>query len=115
MNTGTIDRSAALHNVGGDPEILRTLFQMFLEQGPARLGQIEAALATGDVGTLEREAHSLKGAAAILGMERLRGLASSVERAGAAGDLARAAPNMTELRAALDDVLRALREELTPP
>jgi PAS domain S-box-containing protein len=105
------DRSTALHHVGGDAEILGQLVGMFLEQGPERMARVETALAEGDTGTMEREAHALKGTAATLGMGDLRDAAYSVEKLGAKGLLDAATRAVTEMRGAMDEVVDTLRRE----
>lgn len=105
------ERSMALIHVGDDEEILAQLLQMFLEQAPERLAQVEGALRERDAKTLEREAHSLKGTAATLGMPELRDAAYTVERLGAAGSLADAPAAVADLRSALDAVVTYLRSE----
>jgi len=103
------DRSVALHHVGDDDEILAQLVQMFFEQAPEHVTKAENALRDHDAKTLEREAHSLKGTAATLGMPGLRDAAYAVERIGADGALEGAAPAVTEMRTALDAVVAHLR------
>jgi two-component system, sensor histidine kinase and response regulator len=106
------DRSVALHHTGDDADILEEILRMFLEQGGERMALVESALARGDVKDLEREAHGLKGAAATLGMEELRQASHAVERLGAAGRLEEAGAGVTEMRAAMDAALAAVRAEL---
>jgi len=103
------DRSVALHHVGEDPEILAQLVRMFLEQGPERMAKVEVALAQGDATSLEREAHSLKGTAATMGMGALRDAAYRVERIGASGSVEGAATAVAEMSAALEAVIQILR------
>ena len=105
------DRSTALHHVGGDAEILGQLVGMFLDQGPERMARVEAAFAERDAGTMEREAHALKGTAATLGMGDLRDAAYSVEKLGAEGLLDTATRAVTEMRGAMDEVVDLLRRE----
>lgn len=102
------DRRVALVHVGDDPGILEELLGMFLEQAPERMGRLEAALAAGDSGVLEREAHSLKGTAATLGMSRLQGRAREVERLGREGVSHLAMEAVEELRSALEEVIGRL-------
>ncbi len=106
------DRSAALHHTGDDADILEQILRMFLEQGPERMGLVEAALARRDATSLEREAHGLKGAAATLGMEALRQASYAVERLGADGRLDEAAAGVAAMRIAMDASVAALRKEL---
>ncbi len=104
------DRVVALHHVGGDPAILQSLVAMFVDQGPTRLTLLESALRNGDARALEKEAHALKGTAATLGMSRLRDAAYAVERAGAAASMEQGAANLVDLRAAVEEVLQAVRK-----
>ncbi len=111
-NLTVYDRSVALHHTGDDTEILETILRMFVDQGPERMGLVEAALALRDARSLEREAHALKGAAATLGLEDLRQAAYAVERLGADGRLDEAVAGVAAMRLAMDAALAALGEEL---
>ena len=106
------DRAVALYYVGGDPRTLRPLLEMFLGQGAERMSAMQKALEEGDAGRLGSCAHSLKGTAATLGMPRLCGRAEAVERMAAEGAWDGAAAAVGEMRAALDDVMAALRAEV---
>lgn len=113
MATLTVfDRSVALHHTGDDTDILEQILRMFLEQGPERMGLVEAALARQDATSLERESHGLKGAAATLGMEELRQASYSVERLCADGRMDDAAAGVAAMRIAMDAAVTALRREL---
>jgi len=70
---------------------------------------VEVALAQGDATSLEREAHSLKGTAATMGMGALRDAAYRVERIGASGSVEGAATAVAEMSAALEAVIQILR------
>ena len=106
------DRSVALHHTGDDADILEQILRMFLEQGPERMALVEAALARGEAGDLEREAHALKGAAATLGMEELRWASYAVERLAADGRMEDAPAGVAGMRVALDAALAAVGREL---
>ena len=108
----TFDRSVALHHTGDDTDILDVILHMFVEQGPERMGLVEAALARGDAKDLEREAHGLKGAAATLGMEELRQASYAVERLGADGRLDEGVAGVAAMRVAMDAAVAAIRKEL---
>ncbi len=107
------DRDVALHHVGGDPEILRTLLVMFRDQMPGRLDQLDRARSQADADELMRVAHALKGTAATLGMLRLRDAAYAVERAGAASVVGHAPRPVDDLRATIEEVVRFLSREGT--
>jgi HPt (histidine-containing phosphotransfer) domain-containing protein len=51
----------------GDPELLVDLIQMYLQDGPIKLEEMNAGVAQQDYERVERAAHSLKGAAGNLG------------------------------------------------
>lgn len=61
MSEEIFDRKTALEQMGGDEELMVELVEVFLEDLPERLQEIEAALAAGDAETLSRAAHTLKG------------------------------------------------------
>lgn len=53
------------------PDLLRELFAMYLADEPKRLAALCDAVAKGDLELVRYHAHSLKGAAATMGLERL--------------------------------------------
>lgn len=63
------------------PELLQTLFSMFLADEPKRLDELSEAIAKGDLKLACYHAHSLKGAAATMGMEPLRDACRELESA----------------------------------
>lgn len=72
--------------------------------------QLSEALGRGDVQTAFRAAHTLKGVAANLGLERLRALASDMTECLRRGDLSGAQARLAETEAAYRRVLAALEE-----
>ena len=97
-----------LERMSGDRELLGNLFQLFLDDAPKKLSNIEVYAEQGDLYQIERSAHSLKGASATVGATLLCQLAADLERAAKAG-----AP-LTELRQELarvcEQTLAAMRE-----
>jgi histidine phosphotransfer protein HptB len=61
------------------PMFLRALFGNFLDEEPKRLAALSEAVAKADMEQVRYLAHSLKGAAATLGMERLRDVCRELE------------------------------------
>ncbi len=80
-----IDMSLGLKQVGGKRERYESLLRKFASRQAGTVTAIRAALAAGDAATAEREAHSLKGAAATLGALALSEAASNTETALKAG------------------------------
>ena len=60
---GVFDINAALDRVEGDHELLLELIELFFEQSPTLMREIEDAISSGDNTALSNSAHSLKGSA----------------------------------------------------
>ena len=104
------DKTAALAETAGDEALLEELLTLFQQAAAEDLDRIRQAVAVGDSATVMAAAHSLKGAAASLGLESIRRLAEAVELAGPSGAIA-AARQTLPLLADLLDQLAALRLE----
>jgi HPt (histidine-containing phosphotransfer) domain-containing protein len=63
-------------------DFINELIDAFLDDGPHMIGQMEAALATGDVESFRRNAHSLKSNANTFGATELGTLAKELEMMG---------------------------------
>lgn len=77
---------------------------------PRRIEQAHQALAEGDIGRLERVAHSLKGMAANLGVSAARTAALAVEEAARSGDPSNVPALVAAMAAAMSQVVAALEE-----
>ncbi len=96
----------------GAPSLLAELVEIFLNDAPARLAALEAALTSGDAQQLERVAHALKGSCGNLGAKSLAGVCQQIEQQGRAGRLEGMAPLVARSRQLLRDVKRALEHEV---
>lgn len=74
-------------NTGGDPEFLAELIDEFIDDAPAQLEAMRAALGSGDATGARRAAHTLKGNSRTFGATSLATLCQDAEHAAAAGDL----------------------------
>lgn len=81
------DRAFALEQAGDDEELLDELVDLFHDSSAADLARIKEGAANGDVNAMGDASHSIKGAAASLGIDGIRAIASDIEKAGRAGDL----------------------------
>ena len=72
-----------------DEDLARTVAEGFLEDIPRQIEALRGYLEAGDAPGAERQAHTIKGAAANMGGEHLREVAFEMEKAGKAGDLER--------------------------
>jgi len=94
------DRDAVLKRLGGDDVFLKELLSLCLREMPRQIAAVNDALAVKDMVCLEREAHSLKGAADNAGALGLRTAALDMEMAAKRGDLEGAAGLLDRLGAA---------------
>ncbi len=102
------DREGFLKRIMGDVDVARTLAKGFLEDMPAQIEQLKTAIATGDIRLAGQQAHRIKGAASNVGGVAVQGVASSMERAGKAGDL----KTLGSLMPRLEEQFEALRESI---
>lgn len=103
-----IDKTKALEIVDGDEDLYRELVRMLLDEAIRETTEIEKALQAGDARTVERTAHSLKGAAANLAAEPIRSIAWELEQAGRSGDLSAGKGLIAELQRCVADLFRFL-------
>lgn len=67
------------------PDFARRLFEVFLADEPARVEALGKAIAEGDLEAIRYLAHSLKGATATLGMQRVSAACRELEIAAREG------------------------------
>jgi signal transduction histidine kinase/DNA-binding response OmpR family regulator len=95
-----VDTKAALRRTGGNRRRYESLLRRFAESQAGTVEEIRTALASCDVSTAERAAHSLKGAAGNLGATGLADVAAKAEAAVKSG---------AGIEAALDSLALSLR------
>jgi CheY-like chemotaxis protein len=102
-------------DMGGDesPEAVLDVTDLYLRDTPAMLGQMHAALGTGNAAALQRVAHTLKSSSAMLGATALAQLCTSIEAMaterrldGAAQDVSLADAEFVRVRTALAEATR---------
>lgn len=117
----TLDMETARDNFGGDESLIRDIGEIFLEDIPALLQQLDrirprltTPADTGSPAFTEAKhvAHSIKGLAGTFGAEPLRTLIANIESdpsrlAGPAGS-----EHIRELLAVAEQTIAALQEEL---
>ncbi len=82
-----IDLKKALALVSGDRGFLVELLREYLDDIPKRLEKMGQAIETSDSDTVQRTAHSIKGASTSLGTEQIGSLALHLEARAASGNL----------------------------
>jgi signal transduction histidine kinase/DNA-binding response OmpR family regulator len=80
VDTNIFDRKSLMERVGGNEEILQNIIQLFLQETPKQLNDIEAKLAEGDIKAATNGAHSIKGSAGNFGAQEMREAAYCLEQ-----------------------------------
>jgi HPt (histidine-containing phosphotransfer) domain-containing protein len=93
-----------------DPAFLRELIDVFLEDVPKRLAELDKSLATSDANLLIRAAHTIKGSCSNFGATNLASISQEMEKQGKAGDFAGAAATLPTLKAEFVLVTQALQQ-----
>ncbi len=81
------DPSILLGRIDGDQEIFQEIMEVFVEDVPNQIDTLKRALAEKDIGLLEKQAHTLKGASGNVGAMAIQDLAQKMEHIGKKGDL----------------------------
>ena len=103
-----LDEALLVSRVDGDPQLLRDLVDLFLEDCPRLVDEIRVALDRKDAKLVERDAHSLKGATGNLAAQMASEAARKLERFARAGDLLHAESELLELEWELERLKPAL-------
>jgi len=74
-----LNLAVVLDRVGGDTGLLREITQIFLEEYPALMGEVRAAVKEANSTRLERAAHSLKGSVSNFGADSVTSAAYALE------------------------------------
>ena len=89
--TGLFNEAELLERLMGDEDLVKTVVAAFLEDAPRQIAGLKQALAEGDLTRAQRQAHTLKGAAANLSAGRLCQAALEIEKLGEGGAVTAAA------------------------
>jgi len=104
------DQAALLERVEGDQELLAEIVKLFLEDTPRLMGTMHEALQNGDMILLERSAHSMKGSAGNLSANFAATAAMQLEKNAKKGDAESSRASLSNLEAALAQLLPMLAE-----
>ncbi len=109
LDTSVIE---GLRELGGDddPGLLMELVEMFLDDAPNRLKEMEQSMAVGDLDTMRRAAHTLKSSAANMGSVLLSQICSKMEDAARSEDSDTYATMVPGCLSAFGDFEKALRQ-----
>ncbi|WP_437936619.1 response regulator [Sorangium sp. So ce341] len=102
------DRTRALERTGGDADLLRELAEVFLEECPRWMADIDEAVTAGDARKLQRAAHSLKGGVDSFGARGAFEAAFALEKMARSNELGSLAEAQFALRAQIDRLIPEL-------
>ena len=95
-----------------DTDLVQIVAKCFLKDIPRQIAELKRYLETGNASGTENQAHTIRGASANVGGERLQELAFEMEKAANAGNLAAVALQMSELEAQFETLKQAMTKEL---
>ncbi len=93
-----------------DPAFLKELIDLFIQDVPGRIAEIEQGIANKNSELLTRAAHTIKGSCSNFGAANLREISHTMEMQGKASDFAAAATSLVTLRADFALVAAALQK-----
>jgi len=111
-NPEIFDGEGLLSRLMGDEELVAVVIRGFLEDMPRQLQSLKGALDSGDMAGVVGFAHTIAGAAASVGSEKLRRTARQLEQAARNQDVERVDSGFLDLEKHLALVSGVLQEEL---
>jgi PAS domain S-box-containing protein len=105
------DRKGFLDRVMGDEAVAAMVLDVFLSDVPQQIGRLKDAITSGDHGLAEKQAHQVKGAAANVGAEALRKVATEMEGLGKTGDVKAMTGLLSQLQEEFERLKRAVTGE----
>ena len=105
------DRAGMLARLMNDESLLHTVSSGFLLDIPKQIVALQSYLENGNLQTAERQAHTIKGAAANVGGNRLREVALKIEQTARDGKLQAAQAAMPALQAEFEALKQAMTQE----
>ncbi len=106
------NKAGMLERMMGDKDLARTIMDGFLGDIPLQIHKLQQFLESGDAASVERQAHTIKGAAANVGGTALSELAFEIEKAGKTGDLSSIKERMQDLVAKFDQLRQEMEKGL---
>jgi HPt (histidine-containing phosphotransfer) domain-containing protein len=106
------DEKTLLARLEGDRALARILLSTFLADLPKQIESLANYVQSEDAPGAERQAHTIKGAAAAVGGDALVSLALKLELAGKAGDLPTICAALEELRSQFENLKNAMESSL---
>lgn len=100
-----MDMEVALSHVDGDAGFLAELAEVFLQDYPRLMEELQRSIRHGNHPELQRAAHTLKGRLAFFGINKVRDQAFALEMMGREGNVENAAQALAELESSMKGAL----------
>jgi CheY-like chemotaxis protein/HPt (histidine-containing phosphotransfer) domain-containing protein len=111
-NSDDLNAADALERLGGDGELLREIWEIFIHDCPETMKELKQTLDTRDAGMSEQYAHTLKSTAGSIGADLMKETAFQIELASREKQIDRAWLLYEKLESDAERVLKTLRELL---
>jgi len=102
LKSERFDPESLWNRVDGDLDLLRELVELFVEEGPRMLAEIEMAIEVGSASDLEKASHKIKGSVLQFSARTAAAIALELEENGRLGSLAGAERLVKTLRQEID-------------
>ena len=109
------DKEEALDRAGGDMDILKELVEVFFEECPKLMDEIQNAMTSGDTTALRRAAHTLKGTADIFSAKCVVETSLKIETMGRDANLDGVEEAWSDLEKEIKRVQPVLKKLFEPP
>lgn len=109
------DRAGFADRMMNDEEFMQDVARAFLLDMPGQIADLRNQIERGDAREAGRRAHQIKGAAANVGGEAMRGVATAMEDAGRDGDLEPMLAAIDELERQFVSLGNAMNEDSPAP
>ena len=106
------DRAGLMARLMDDNNLVRMVVESFIEDIPRQIDLLKGYLETGDDSRIEHQAHTIKGASANVGGDRLQSVAHLMEKAAKSGDFNAVRGQIPEMEAQFDTLRQAMAKEL---
>jgi CheY-like chemotaxis protein len=110
--SNVVDFEAALDCVPGGVTVLKDLAEIFLEECPKLIGDLQAGLAANEATSVHRAAHTLKSSSRIIVAQFLADVTTHIERLAANKELDDVEECLPRLQATADEACDVIREWL---
>ena len=105
------DRQGMLERLLGDEDLARIIQDGFIEDISQQIQAIRSFLDAGDMPAVDRQSHTIKGASANVGAERLRHVAFQMEKSAKDQDMAAVKTFIGELQSQFDLLKETMRQD----